>query len=148
MTRIVIMEPRFVDAMPATLHDGVLYVSMFFNTVVHQCCCGCGTRVVTPLSPVEWRVGVRWACRQPLPVHRQPSIPVQVALLDSTEPRRVERRLDHTRNRRGEGDHAPRPPRVVRWARAGSARNAVSLNAGFDSRAGTELVEPLHLLLA
>lgn len=56
MTRVGMMEPRFVDAMPATLDDGVLYVSMLFNTVVHRCCCGCGTRVVTPLSPVEWRL--------------------------------------------------------------------------------------------
>lgn len=56
MTRIAMMEPRFVEAMPATLDDGVLYVSMLFNTVVHKCCCGCGARVVTPLSPVEWRL--------------------------------------------------------------------------------------------
>ena len=50
------LEPRFVDVLPPKLDDGVLYVSMVFNTVVHHCCCGCGTRVVTPLSPAGWQL--------------------------------------------------------------------------------------------
>ena len=56
MKRVSTLEHRFVDAMPVSLEFGVLYVSMRFSTVVHMCCCGCSTRVVTPLSPVGWQL--------------------------------------------------------------------------------------------
>lgn len=44
----------FVEYIPSTLEDGILYVSIPFATVVHKCCCGCGNEVVTPLSPTDW----------------------------------------------------------------------------------------------
>jgi uncharacterized protein DUF6527 len=47
---------KFVEEMPETLAPGTLYVSMRYATVLHLCCCGCGCEVVTPLSPVQWRV--------------------------------------------------------------------------------------------
>lgn len=50
------LEPRFVQAVPRTLEEGVLYVSMEYGTVVHSCCCGCGLEVVTPLTPTDWHL--------------------------------------------------------------------------------------------
>ncbi|MFE2696973.1 DUF6527 family protein [Streptomyces mirabilis] len=45
---------RFVDYIPEHLERGVLYVSLTFTTAVHLCACGCGSTVVTPLSPTDW----------------------------------------------------------------------------------------------
>jgi hypothetical protein len=50
------LEHRFVEIMPSELEDGILYVSMEFGTVIHKCPCGCGQKVVTPLSPVAWQL--------------------------------------------------------------------------------------------
>lgn len=47
---------RFVEHVPSPLEDGVVYVSIGFGTVIHKCCCGCGDKVVTPLTPVDWAV--------------------------------------------------------------------------------------------
>lgn len=45
---------EFVEYIPNDLKDGTIYVSMPFATVVHKCCCGCGSEVITPLSPTDW----------------------------------------------------------------------------------------------
>lgn len=45
---------QFVETIPDTIQEGVLYVSMEYGTAVHRCCCGCGSEVVTPLSPTDW----------------------------------------------------------------------------------------------
>ncbi len=50
------LEPRFTRSAPDELDDGVLYISTEYATVLHLCCCGCGTEVVTPLSPARWKV--------------------------------------------------------------------------------------------
>lgn len=50
------LEHRFVEHAPEQLEEGVLYVSIPFETVLHKCCCGCGKEVVTPLSPAAWRL--------------------------------------------------------------------------------------------
>lgn len=50
------VNPRFVEFMPETLEEGVLYVSMEYATAVHLCFCGCGSKVVTPLGPTDWRI--------------------------------------------------------------------------------------------
>ncbi|MBW4985880.1 hypothetical protein KZZ07_25380 [Mameliella sp. CS4] len=50
------IEHRFVDAIPETLEDEVLYVSIEFTTAVHKCLCGCGQEVVTPISPTDWKL--------------------------------------------------------------------------------------------
>lgn len=47
---------EFVEYVPAVLVEGVLYVSLRFATVVHLCPCGCGNKVVTPLSPADWHL--------------------------------------------------------------------------------------------
>jgi hypothetical protein len=47
---------ELVESMPATLEEGVLYISQRFRTASHRCACGCGYRVVTPLRPGRWQV--------------------------------------------------------------------------------------------
>lgn len=44
----------FVDLMPAEREEGVVYVSMKYSTAVHNCLCGCGMKVVTPIRPDKW----------------------------------------------------------------------------------------------
>jgi hypothetical protein len=50
------IQPEFVEFIPRQLDEGVLYISERFQTASHKCACGCGEKVVTPLSPVEWRL--------------------------------------------------------------------------------------------
>lgn len=50
------LRHEFVDYVPKQLDYGVLYVSLRAGTAVHQCACGCGEEVVTPLGPAEWRL--------------------------------------------------------------------------------------------
>lgn len=50
------LQHKFVELMPPELEEGVIYVSLEFGTVVHRCVCGCGNKVVTPLSPSGWQV--------------------------------------------------------------------------------------------
>ncbi len=47
---------QFVEFVPKVLEDGVLYVSMTYATASHRCFCGCSMKVVTPLSPTDWRL--------------------------------------------------------------------------------------------
>jgi hypothetical protein len=50
------LNHRFVEFIPRDLEPGVLYASIEYTTCVHACACGCGNRVVTPLSPDDWRL--------------------------------------------------------------------------------------------
>ena len=50
------LQHLFVRHVPEELEERTLYVSMDYATVVHRCCCGCGGRVVTPLSPTDWKM--------------------------------------------------------------------------------------------
>lgn len=54
--KISSVEPVWVEFVPDQLEEGKLYISEKFSTVIHKCCCGCGEEVVTPLSPVDWRI--------------------------------------------------------------------------------------------
>ena len=47
---------EFVEYIPAELAEGLLYISTPFRTVVHPCACGCGNKVVTPVSPADWQL--------------------------------------------------------------------------------------------
>lgn len=47
---------RFVETMPKTFDERVLYVSMEHAVAVHLCACGCGRKVVTPLAPIHWKL--------------------------------------------------------------------------------------------
>lgn len=50
------MRHEFVNHIPEILESDVLYVSIDFDIAVHRCACGCGSEVVTPLSPAEWSI--------------------------------------------------------------------------------------------
>ena len=47
---------RFVECIPEEIEEGTLYISVEYTTAVHKCCCGCGSEVVTPLSPTDWKL--------------------------------------------------------------------------------------------
>jgi hypothetical protein len=59
MSKIHDICPEFVDRIPKTLNNGVIYISRKFATAAHNCCCGCGTKIVTPLKPGRWRLEER-----------------------------------------------------------------------------------------
>lgn len=44
--------------MPRVLEAGVLYVAEEFGAAAHLCACGCGSKVRTPLGPVDWSLEV------------------------------------------------------------------------------------------
>ncbi len=50
----VTLKHVFVDSAPDILEEGVIYVSIRYRSAMHRCCCGCGSEVVTPLSPTDW----------------------------------------------------------------------------------------------
>lgn len=50
------IHPVFVDEIPEELNPGTLYISLPYATAIHLCACGCGNEVVTPLTPVDWRL--------------------------------------------------------------------------------------------
>lgn len=52
----MMLKHKFVDKIPDSVEEGVVYVSIPYETVIHKCCCGCGSEVVTPLSPTDWSV--------------------------------------------------------------------------------------------
>ena len=53
--RLVIV---FTDEIPETLEDGFLYVSRECRVALHNCACGCGEEVSTPLVPTEYDLTV------------------------------------------------------------------------------------------
>lgn len=56
MTGYEVLEHKFVRYVPSDPSPGVLYISITYATAVHKCCCGCGNKVVTPLSPTDWKL--------------------------------------------------------------------------------------------
>lgn len=56
MSRVERISVEFVDFIPKTLQDGILYISRKYKTATHLCCCGCGNKVVTPLKPGGWQL--------------------------------------------------------------------------------------------
>jgi hypothetical protein len=56
MKRPFKIRHEFVEFIPKARETGVLYVSIPYATAVHDCFCGCGTKVVTPISPVGWQL--------------------------------------------------------------------------------------------
>jgi hypothetical protein len=54
--KISTIRPIYVESFPKTLEDGILYVSRQFSSACHRCCCGCGTKIVTPLRSTEYRL--------------------------------------------------------------------------------------------
>jgi hypothetical protein len=56
MKRVVNIKHEFVEFIPKDRQEGVLYVSIPYATAVHNCFCGCGLKVVTPISSVGWQL--------------------------------------------------------------------------------------------
>ena len=56
MTRIKKLKHEFVETIPSVMENGTLYVSLVYSTAIHKCCCGCGSEIVTPLSPTDWKL--------------------------------------------------------------------------------------------
>jgi Family of unknown function (DUF6527) len=56
VTRHSSLAHEFVEYVPAELAEGVLYISIPYRTAVHRCACGCGNKVVTPISPADWQL--------------------------------------------------------------------------------------------
>lgn len=48
------LSPQFVEFIPERLEEGILYISQRYGTAAHNCCCGCGKEVITPLTPTDW----------------------------------------------------------------------------------------------
>lgn len=56
MSAVDRLQPRFVEEIPDDLDEGVLYVSLEHRSMLHLCACGCGSEVVLPLTPLDWRL--------------------------------------------------------------------------------------------
>lgn len=50
----MILKHEFVKYMPGEIQNGHIYISIEFCVAVHLCPCGCGNKIVTPLSPTGW----------------------------------------------------------------------------------------------
>lgn len=50
------MIHKFVEFIPENIEKEVIYISIPYSTAVHKCCCGCGNKVVTPISPTDWKL--------------------------------------------------------------------------------------------
>ena len=56
MKKEIVLKHEFVEFIPGELKEGTIYVSIRFGTASHLCCCGCGSKVVTPLRPTDWKL--------------------------------------------------------------------------------------------
>ena len=50
----MILQHKFITLVPDLLEDGVIYISTEYCSAIHKCVCGCGNKVVTPISPTDW----------------------------------------------------------------------------------------------
>jgi hypothetical protein len=51
-----LLKHEFVEFIPDILERDTIYISIPFATASHLCCCGCGLKVVTPISPRGWKL--------------------------------------------------------------------------------------------
>lgn len=56
MTKMACFGHDFVQRIPERIERAVLYISIPYATAVHLCACGCGSEVVTPLTPTDWEM--------------------------------------------------------------------------------------------
>lgn len=56
MKPVTSLRAEFVETMPDTLVDGVIYISEKYRVALHSCCCGCGEEVSTPIGPTEFSI--------------------------------------------------------------------------------------------
>lgn len=53
------LKADFVEFIPESLKEGVIYISQRYGTATHRCCCGCGQEVVTPIGPTSWSLQIK-----------------------------------------------------------------------------------------
>lgn len=53
---MTIMQHRFLEFIPDQLEEGIIYISIEYCTAIHLCVCGCRNKVVTPISPADWKL--------------------------------------------------------------------------------------------
>lgn len=58
MAKLSSMQTEFVKYIPEAMDDGVIYVSIPFRTVMHRCCCGCGSPVAIPVGGDGWELTI------------------------------------------------------------------------------------------
>ena len=54
--RRIILKHEFVEFIPDNLEERTIYISIPYATATHKCPCGCGERVVTPITPTDWQL--------------------------------------------------------------------------------------------
>ena len=54
--KIKSLRHNFVKFIPESLDEGMLYISIEYCTTAHNCVCGCGNKVVTPITPTDWEL--------------------------------------------------------------------------------------------
>ena len=54
--KVNVIEVKFVEFIPGQLEEGTLYISRRYSTASHLCCCGCGSKVVTPFNKAKWHL--------------------------------------------------------------------------------------------
>ena len=47
---------KFVEYIPRELVEGILYITVEYKAAVHLCGCGCGSKVITPITPNHWKM--------------------------------------------------------------------------------------------
>lgn len=50
------MKKKFVHRIPAEIEEGILYICLDCDVIIHQCACGCGEKIVLPLAPEHWQL--------------------------------------------------------------------------------------------
>ncbi|BEV05021.1 DUF6527 family protein [Chryseobacterium gambrini] len=50
------IEHKFAREIPQNLKENILYISIPYKVTVHLCACGCKNKVVTRLSPKDWKL--------------------------------------------------------------------------------------------
>lgn len=49
------IKHEFIERLPP-LEEGTLYISIPFDLTAHLCFCGCGHKVITPITPTDWSI--------------------------------------------------------------------------------------------
>lgn len=47
---------EFVEFIPSQLEEGILYITVAYKAAAHLCACGCGNKVLTPVTPNDWKL--------------------------------------------------------------------------------------------
>ncbi len=50
------MKIAFVDRIPVNINEGILYICLDCNVIVHLCACGCKEKVVLQIHPDFWKM--------------------------------------------------------------------------------------------